>query len=111
MNFLRNFMAGRYGPDNLNTALIITGLLLSLLSRVPYLNLLVYVSYLFLILAVLRMLGLVDSRSSPLADAVEKGVAGQRRTNHGVARHAAKLPSGHERGKRVVGGVVSGLPV
>jgi uncharacterized C2H2 Zn-finger protein len=56
MNFLRNFMAGRYGPDHLNTALIIAGLIISLISRFAILNLLVYVSYLLLILAVFRML-------------------------------------------------------
>lgn len=56
MNFLRNFMAGRYGPDHLNTALIIVALLLSFLSRFAILSLLVYLSYLLLILTVFRFL-------------------------------------------------------
>jgi uncharacterized C2H2 Zn-finger protein len=56
MNFLRTFMAGRYGPDHLNTALIIFALLLSFLSRFAILSLLVYPSYLLLALTVFRFL-------------------------------------------------------
>jgi predicted RNA-binding Zn-ribbon protein involved in translation (DUF1610 family) len=56
MNFLRNFMAGRYGPDHLNTALIIFALLLSFISRFAILSLLVYLSYLLIILTVFRFL-------------------------------------------------------
>ena len=56
MNFLRNFMAGRYGPDHLNTALIITSIAISLISRFVHLTVLVYISYIFLLLVVLRML-------------------------------------------------------
>lgn len=56
MNFLRTFMAGRYGPDHLNTALIIIALLLSFISRFAILGLLVYLSYLLLILTVFRFL-------------------------------------------------------
>lgn len=56
MNFLRNFMAGRYGPDHLNTALIIASLVISLLSRFVHLPILVYLSYILLGLAVFRMI-------------------------------------------------------
>ena len=56
MNFLRTFMAGRYGPDHLNTALIIIALLLSFISRFAILRPLVYLSYLLLILTVFRFL-------------------------------------------------------
>lgn len=56
MNFLRTFMAGRYGPDHLNTALIIIALLLSIISRIALLSLLVYLSYLLIILTVFRFL-------------------------------------------------------
>jgi uncharacterized C2H2 Zn-finger protein len=49
-------MAGRYGPDHLNTALIIFALLLSFLSRFAILSLLVYPSYLLLALTVFRFL-------------------------------------------------------
>ena len=56
MNFLRNFMAGRYGPDHLNTALIILSIAVSLIARLVNFSVLVYLSYLFLLLAVLRML-------------------------------------------------------
>ena len=56
MNFLRNFMAGRYGPDHLNAAIIIAALLISVISSLLSLSVLIYLSYLFLILAVFRML-------------------------------------------------------
>jgi ribosomal protein S27E len=56
MNFLRTFMAGRYGPDHLNTALIIIALLLSFISRFAILSLLIYPSYLLLALTVFRFL-------------------------------------------------------
>ncbi len=56
MNFLRNFMAGRYGPDHLNTALIILSIVVSLISRLVQITVLVYLSYLILLLAVFRMM-------------------------------------------------------
>jgi ribosomal protein S27E len=56
MNFLRNFMAGRYGPDHLNTALIITALVISLISRITNFYVLVYISYIMLAFALFRML-------------------------------------------------------
>lgn len=46
MNWLRNFMAGRYGADHLNLALLAVSLLLSLFLGfvpVPFLGLLAYV--------------------------------------------------------------------
>ena len=56
MNYLRNFMAGRYGPDQLNTALIIVSIAVSLIARLISFSVLVYLSYLLLLLAVFRML-------------------------------------------------------
>lgn len=56
MNFLRNFMAGRYGPDHLNSALIIFSLAIGLISNLIRVPLLFYLSYAFLFLALLRML-------------------------------------------------------
>lgn len=56
MNFLRNFMAGRYGPDHLNTALLITSIVISLVARLVNFPILVYISYLFLFLIFFRML-------------------------------------------------------
>ncbi len=56
MNFLRNFMAGRYGPDHLNTALIIFSIFISLVARLIHLTVLVYLSYLVLLLVFFRML-------------------------------------------------------
>ena len=56
MNFLRNFMAGRYGPDHLNTAILILAIIVSLVSRLIHIPMLVYLSYLILLLALWRML-------------------------------------------------------
>jgi hypothetical protein len=47
-------MAGRYGPDHLNAAVLIVALLISIVSR--FFTPLIYLSYLLLILAVFRML-------------------------------------------------------
>ena len=55
-NFLRRFMIGRYGPDNLGVMLIVVSLALYLLSGVTGIAPLVYVSYALLILALYRML-------------------------------------------------------
>ena len=55
-NFLRRFMAGRYGPDNLGVAIIVVSLALYLLYGITGFDPLVYVSYALLILAVFRML-------------------------------------------------------
>ena len=56
MNFLRNFMAGRYGPDHLNAAIMIVAIAVGLISRFTNLSVMLYLSYLLLILALLRML-------------------------------------------------------
>ena len=55
-NFLRNFMAGRYGPDHLNVAMIIVSLVLSLLNGIFKLAPIMYISYAILALAIFRML-------------------------------------------------------
>lgn len=55
-SWLRNFMVGRYGPDQLNIALIILALLLSVITRFVNLEALIILSYILLILTVLRML-------------------------------------------------------
>ena len=61
-NFLRRFMAGRYGPDHLNIAMIVVSLILQLVTVIIRLQVLVYVSYLFIILALFRMLSRNISR-------------------------------------------------
>ena len=55
-NFLRKIMMGRYGPDHLNVAMIIFSLVLSLLNGIFGFALLTYVSYVFLLCALFRML-------------------------------------------------------
>ena len=55
-NFLRRLMMGRYGPDHLNIAMIVVSLVLNLLSAIVGFPPLMYVSYLFLLLALFRML-------------------------------------------------------
>jgi predicted RNA-binding Zn-ribbon protein involved in translation (DUF1610 family) len=56
MNFFRRFMIGRYGPDHLNTALIVLALVFGLAGRVTRLTFLFTFSYLPLFLALFRML-------------------------------------------------------
>ena len=53
---LQKFMAGRRGPDELSLALLIAGLVLSLLSSILRLNLLYFVGLACYILALVRML-------------------------------------------------------
>jgi ribosomal protein S27E len=55
-NFLRNFMIGRYGPDQLGMAAIVVSLIVSLLSGITGLAVLRYVSYALLVIALWRML-------------------------------------------------------
>ena len=55
-NFLRNLMAGRYGPDHLNVALVVVSLLLNLLHSVVRFTPLVFISYAILALAIFRMM-------------------------------------------------------
>ena len=58
--FLRNFMAGRYGMDRLNMAMLWTGVgasLLSALIPIPPFNLVFWaLSYVLMILSIFRML-------------------------------------------------------
>ena len=49
-------MAGRYGPDHLNAAIIIVSLVVGIVSRIVFLSVLIYLSYLLLALAIFRML-------------------------------------------------------
>ena len=55
-NFLRNFMMGRYGPDHLNVAMIAVSLILNLVNGFIHIALLMYISYILLILAFFRMM-------------------------------------------------------
>ena len=55
-NFLRNFMAGRYGPDHLNVAMIVLSLVLYLLFVILHFVVLMYISYGILAFSVFRML-------------------------------------------------------
>ena len=54
-NWLRNFMIGRYGPDQLYVALMILALLLMLVSMITGLSVFSIVAYALLLLALLRM--------------------------------------------------------
>jgi uncharacterized paraquat-inducible protein A len=56
LNFLRKFMAGRYGPDHLNTALVVLALVIGFVSSLVQFVYLVYLSYLIFALALFRML-------------------------------------------------------
>lgn len=56
MNWLQRFMAGRYGSDQLNFALLVLCLLLSLISQITGLYVLLLISYLPLLIAIFRML-------------------------------------------------------
>ncbi len=55
MNWLRRFMTGRYGSDQLNFALLVLCLLVSLTAQLSGLYVLVFVSYLPLLFAIFRM--------------------------------------------------------
>ena len=55
MNRFQNFMRGRYGYDQLSFALLLVSMALLLLSQIPVLGLLLYVSLLPLVLAFLRV--------------------------------------------------------
>ena len=55
-NWLRNFMIGRYGPDQFYFALFIAAVVFSLLAAIPGLLFLRFISYVLLIYAVFRML-------------------------------------------------------
>ncbi len=49
-------MIGRYGPDQLNMALIILAILVGILANIIKLNIITLLSYLLLILVIFRML-------------------------------------------------------
>lgn len=56
MNWFKKFMAGRYGSDQLSMALLILSVLLLFISGLsPRLRILTYLSYIPLILCLLRM--------------------------------------------------------
>ena len=55
MNWFQRFMTGRYGSDQLNFALLVLCLLLTLIAQISGLYILVFVSYLPLIFAIFRM--------------------------------------------------------
>jgi len=54
-NWFRNFMIGRYGPDQLYFFLFVLSLILTLLSRILHWNPLYFAALALLILAILRM--------------------------------------------------------
>ena len=56
MNWLRRFMAGRYGADQLSMALLIFSVLLTVIAQLARLPLLTYIGYLPLIACIYRML-------------------------------------------------------
>lgn len=56
MNWLKNFMIGRYGIDKLNIALLILSMILTLISSVTDFAILLYISYIPLILLIYRFL-------------------------------------------------------
>lgn len=55
MNWFQRFMTGRYGSDQLNFALLVLCLLLTLIAQISGLYILVFVSYLPLTFAIFRM--------------------------------------------------------
>lgn len=54
MDALYRFMYGRYGYDELNTVLLVTGVLMSVLAYIPYLGILSLLSTVVLFLALFR---------------------------------------------------------
>lgn len=56
MNWLRRFMIGRYGGDQLSTALLIFSVLLTLIGKLASLPLLTFMSYFPLWACIFRML-------------------------------------------------------
>ncbi len=54
-NWLRNFMIGRYGPDQLYVALFILALALMLLSNIKYFGFLSFFAFAVLFIAMFRM--------------------------------------------------------
>ena len=56
INFLKNFMIGRYGPDHLGVAMILLSFALSLTHTFTRLLILMILSYAVLVLALFRIL-------------------------------------------------------
>ncbi|SET64575.1 hypothetical protein SAMN05660297_03029 [Natronincola peptidivorans] len=56
MNWLRKFMAGRYGGDQLSLFLLVLSIVLTLISRIAGITILITASYIPLFLAVYRIL-------------------------------------------------------
>lgn len=55
MNWLRRFMAGRYGGDQLSIALIILSLLLSLIGQITNISFIILLNYIPLIISIYRI--------------------------------------------------------
>lgn len=55
MNRFKNFMAGRYGSDQLNTALIVFSLIITFIARIFQVPILPYIGYIPLCLCIFRM--------------------------------------------------------
>lgn len=55
-NWLRNFMVGRYGPDQLYMGLLILSLLLMVVAQITSLSFISIIAYLVLVIAIFRML-------------------------------------------------------
>ena len=56
MDFLRKFMAGRYGGDQLSIVLLVLSFLLTLISRLAGISELIIISYIPLFVAIYRIL-------------------------------------------------------
>ena len=56
MNWLRNFMMGRYGVDKLNLFLLVFSIVLTFISSITNSTIMAYISYIPLILCLYRML-------------------------------------------------------
>ncbi len=55
-NWLRSFMVGRYGPDQLYFALFFTAIILAIIASITGLGIISVISYLLLIIAFFRLL-------------------------------------------------------
>ncbi len=55
-NWLRNFMIGRYGPDQFYFCLFVTALVISFIARLTVLDYLIFLSYAVLFYAMFRFL-------------------------------------------------------
>ncbi len=55
-NWLRSFMVGRYGPDQLYFALFITAIILAVIASITRLGFISVISYLLIIIAFYRLL-------------------------------------------------------